>query len=174
MHRRSTPVRHAPLPRVALVLAGAFVTLAATSAMASGRTTSAGMPSARVWIRPHAIGALDCNGLSRIQRNAETARACTDIRGIVGVRSRWLRDGRFYDNGRYIGHDEPDTRFLSALKGSGHNVTWRETLSTDPSGAPTVKTPGHDRTHYVELSLAPWFSMALCKPLLLPVAAVQT
>jgi hypothetical protein len=32
--------------------------------------------------------------------------ACTDIRGMNG-------HPRFYDNGHYIGHDEPSTRFIS-------------------------------------------------------------
>jgi hypothetical protein len=45
---------------------------------------------------------------------------------------------------------------------------WHETLGTDPAAAPTVKTPGHDTTHYVELTVAPWFGMALCNPFSYP------
>jgi hypothetical protein len=118
--------------------------------------------SARVWVKPHAAGNLDCNGMSPVQRTLLLAKVCTDIRGALGAHSKFTDDGRFYDNGRYIGHDEPDTRFLSSVRGSGNNVTWHETLGVDPAGLPTVKTPGRDRTHTVELTIAPWFSMALC------------
>ena len=116
----------------------------------------------RAWVAPHRVGALDCNGMSPLQSTIESAKACTDIRGILNSTSPYMDDGHFYDNGRYIGHDEPDTRFLSGIRGSGNNVVFRETLGRDPKGAPTVKVPGRDRTHWVELSIAPWFSMALC------------
>ena len=72
--------------------------------------------------------------------------------------------GKFYDNGQYIGHDEPDTTFLSNAPGSGNNVTWNLTLGRDPSALPTDVRPGHDVSHWFELSPAPWFSMALCDP----------
>jgi hypothetical protein len=123
---------------------------------------------ARVWIKPHAVGNLDCNGMSPIQRTIMVAKVCTDIRGILGAHSKFTDDGRFFDNGRYIGHDEPDMRFLSNVKGSGNNVTFHETLGVDPAGAPTVKTPGQDRTHFLELTVAPWFSLALCNPFSYP------
>jgi hypothetical protein len=87
---------------------------------------------------------------------------CTDIRGIAGVDNANTWGGRFYDNGHYIGHDEPDVTFLSSTPGSGDNVSWTDTLGTDPSAAPTVSTPGSDVTHWFELSPAPWFSMAMC------------
>jgi hypothetical protein len=84
--------------------------------------------------------------------------ACTDLHGNAAT------SGRFYDNGYYIGHDEPDLRFLSTKPGSGDNVTWTEQLGADPAAAPTVTSPGSDVTHYVELTPAPWFSMAMCDP----------
>jgi hypothetical protein len=118
--------------------------------------------SARVWIKPNPKGNLDCNLMSRIQRTVLPANGCADIRGMYGIKNKWTWGGRFYDNGRYIGHDEPDTRYLSSIHGSGNNVTWTERLGVDPARLPTVKTPGHDRTHYAELTVAPWFSMALC------------
>jgi hypothetical protein len=43
-------------------------------------------------------------------------------------------------------------------------VTWTETLPKDPKASPTVANPGRDVTHWFELSVAPWFSMALCNP----------
>jgi len=128
---------------------------------------------ARVWVKPHAIGNLDCNGVSPVQRTVLAPKACTDIRGARGVSNKYMQDGRFYDNGLYIGHDEPDTRFLSPVRGSGNNVTWHETLGVDPARLPTVKTPGHDRTHTVELTIAPWFSMALCNQFSFPLLPCQ-
>jgi len=110
-----------------------------------------------------ARGALDCNGFSPVQQSIKPTGACTDIRGFPGDGAN-LDDGRFYDNGHYIGHDEPDLTFLSSRPGSGNDVTWVETLGTDPVAAPTVASPGNDVTHWFELSIAPWFSMALCNP----------
>ena len=112
----------------------------------------AGSHSQRV--APHAVGALDCNGFSPIQRTVKLTGACTDPKGYDG--------GRFYDNGHYIGHDEPIVRFMSSAAGSGNDVTWTERLPFDPAANPTVAQPGSDVTHWFELSIAPWFSMALC------------
>ncbi len=105
-------------------------------------------------VAPHAVGALDCNGFSPIQRTVKLTGACTDPKGYDG--------GRFYDNGHYIGHDEPIVRFMSSAAGSGNDVTWTERLPFDPAADPTVAHPGTDVTHWFELSIAPWFSMALC------------
>jgi hypothetical protein len=87
---------------------------------------------------------------------------CTDIRGFANESNANTWSGRFYDNGYYIGHDEPDMTFLSKAPGSGDNVTWSETLPRDPRAAPTVRHPGSDVSHWFELSVAPWFSMAMC------------
>ena len=109
-------------------------------------------------VRPNAIGELDCNGYSPIQRPAASRKlACTDIRGFE-------HDERFYDNGHYIGHDEPSIRFLSNRPDSGGNATFTETLPRDPAALPTVNHPGHDVTHWFELSIAPWFGMSICDP----------
>jgi hypothetical protein len=54
--------------------------------------------------------------------------------------------------------------FLSNEPGSGDNVTWSETLPRDPRAAPTDSHPGSDVSHWSELSVAPWFSMAMCDP----------
>jgi hypothetical protein len=80
---------------------------------------------------------------------------------------------RFFDNGAYIGHDEPSIRFLSDVPGSANDVTWTETLPMDPAAAPAVGTPGSDVTHWFELSIAPWFGMALCNPYSYPQAACK-
>ena len=109
-------------------------------------------------------GELDCNGLSPAQQSIKHSLACTDIRGFANVNNTNTWGGHTYDNGVYIGHDEPDMTFFSSKPGSGNDVTWTETLGVDPKAAPTVKTPGSDVTHWVQLSVAPWFSMDLCDP----------
>jgi hypothetical protein len=109
-------------------------------------------------------GELDCNGDSPAQQSLRISMNCTDIRGFTGVNNSNTWDGRFYDNGAYIGHDEPDMTFLSERAGSGNSVTWSETLPKDPAAAPTVSQPGSDVSHWFELSVAPWFSMAMCDP----------
>ena len=109
-----------------------------------------------------ATGELDCNGQSPAQHAVRNSMPCTDIRGFNNEANQNTWDGRFYDNGEYIGHDEPDMTFLSGRHGSGNDVTWTETLPHDPSAAPTVSHPGTDVAHWFELSVAPWFSMAMC------------
>jgi hypothetical protein len=151
--RRATPRR-----RVTAALAGLL--LVVTAAVAFSGSATAGSTGSSTPAR----GALDCNGFSPVQQTIKSTGACTDIRGFAGVKNKNNWDGRFYDNGHYIGHDEPDLTFLSSRAGSGNNVTWTETLPRDPVATPTVKTPGSDVTHWFELSVAPWFSMALCNP----------
>jgi hypothetical protein len=113
-------------------------------------------------LQPGVIGGLDCNGYSPIQKTLLAPKACTDVRGFAGVDNANTWGGHFYDNGYYIGHDEPNIGFFSSSPGSGNNVGWTETLPVDPTALPTVGTPGSDVTHYFELSIAPWFGMDLC------------
>ena len=108
-------------------------------------------------VRPNAVGNLDCNGFSPVQRPLKRTMLCTDIRGFE-------HNERFYDNGHYIGHDEPSIRFLSNRPGAGNNVTFTERLPRDPVAKPTVRHPGHDVSHWFELSPAPWFGMSICDP----------
>lgn len=148
-----------PVTLVAVVAVGGLLwaTQASAAGPAPGARTATGTS-----VKPHKFGELDCNGFSPIQTSARPTMACTDPHG--GART----GGRFYDNGWYIGHDEPDLRFLSRAAGSGDNVTWTEKLGADPAKAPTVTSPGHDVTHYAELTAAPWFSMTMCDPLSYP------
>lgn len=111
---------------------------------------------------PRSFGELDCNNQSPAQRSIKTDMLCTDVRGIEGINNKNTWGGRFYDNGYYIGHDEPDMTFLSKAPGSGDSVTWTEKLGSDPKALPTTKSPGSDVSHYFELTPAPWFSMAMC------------
>jgi hypothetical protein len=110
--------------------------------------------SARV--RPNPVGEIDCNGFSPIQTAVHRTAACADPRGSSG--------DRFYDNGHYIGHDEPSVRFISNTPGTGNNITFEERLGSDPTNLPTVRQPGNDITHWFELSVAPWFSLDVCDP----------
>jgi hypothetical protein len=110
------------------------------------------------------FGELDCNNDSPIQRAIRITMACTDIRGFNNIDNANTWSGRFYDNGHYIGHDEPDMTFYSSQAGSGNDVTWTETLPQDPAALPTVNTPGSDITHWFELTPTPWFSMGQCDP----------
>ncbi len=154
----------------AVVVVAIFVAVPAVAAAqnvnAQNLVTSSGASLAATTttgsIQPSSYGGLDCNGLSTIQHSALAAKACTDIRGFANVTNSNNWNSRFWDNGVYIGHDEPDMTFLSNHAGSGNDATWTETLGADPSGAPTVSTPGSDVSNYFELTIAPWFSMALC------------
>lgn len=113
-------------------------------------------------LKPGPTGGLDCNGHSPIQATLLAPKACTDIRGSTGISNANTWDGRFYDNGYYVGHDEPNMAFFSSRPRSGNDVNWTETLPVDPSALPTVSTPGSDVTHMFELTVAPWFGMDLC------------
>jgi hypothetical protein len=145
------------------------VVLATMTAISTQRSGAAASPSRvssdllTVYGGAPARGGLDCNGFSPVQAPAHTF-FCTDIRGFAGVSNANTWGGRFYDNGHYIGHDEPDTTFISTAPGSGGDVTWSLTLGRDPSATPTDASPGKDVSHWFELSPAPWLSMALCDP----------
>ena len=81
-------------------------------------------------VSPNGAGLLDCNGLSPMQHAARVSLACSDPRSIYEGKAT-----HFYDNGRYIGHDEPIIRFLSKRPGSGNDITWIETLPARPEAA---------------------------------------
>jgi hypothetical protein len=156
---------------VTIATAGGLVCfgLVGASAAQTAKPEPGGSPlTAHVWAKPHAAGGLDCNGMSPVQKTVLLNEVCTDIKGMYGIHNKFTWGGRFYDNGRYIGHDEPLIRFLSSRNGSGNDIVWHETLGRDPAALPTVHRPGHDRTHYVELTPAPWFGMALCNPFSYP------
>ncbi len=72
--------------------------------------------------------------------------------------------GHLYDNGHYIGHDEPTMQFYSRRPGSSTDVTWVQTLPRDPRRPPTVRGPRKDITHFFELMPSLWYSMDLCDP----------
>jgi hypothetical protein len=142
------------LPALVILVTGAALSLVLqglTPAVAAPATTSAAAS-----VAPNATGELDCNALSPVQKAVKPAIMCIDPRG------NW--DGRFYENGKYIGHDEPSVRFLSPQPGSGAQFTDTERLPVEPAALPTVRHPGHDVTHTFELTIAPWISMTVCDP----------
>jgi hypothetical protein len=152
-HGRHSRVLLGTLSAVALLLGVAWT---------SGLPAAASVASPAKYV-PNSRGELDCNGFSPVQKPLKLFN-CTDIHGIPGKGNANAWDGRFYDNGHYIGHDEPDTNFLSSAPGSGNNVNWTITLGRDPAATPTATHPGHDVSNWFELSPAPWFSMNMCDP----------
>ncbi len=140
-----------------LLIIGAVMALGAQGlAVAAPAASGAHAARASAPVAPRASGELDCNGLSPIQKPVRPGMMCADPRGSWG--------GRFYDNGHYIGHDEPSVRYISNQPGSGENFTFTERLPVEPKSLPTVAKPGHDVTHFFELSIAPWFSTTVCDP----------
>jgi hypothetical protein len=151
--------------RLLLAARGRKLRLMVTASIAiAGLLVLGPMATAQAQTTSSAVGELDCNGDSPVQQALRASAACTDIRGFANLDNSNTWGGRFYDNGTYIGHDEPDMGFYSSKPGSGNAVTWSETLGADPSAAPTVSTPGSDVAHWFELSVAPWFSMQMCDP----------
>ncbi len=143
--------------RVGLRAWAALVAVVALACLTSAGTAAAGT------LKPSGSGELDCNGQSAQQTSVNMRLNCTDIRGYDNEWNANTWSGRFYDNGHYIGHDEPDMTFLSSS--SRDPVTTSpgpRRFRLDPSAAPTVSTPGSDVNHWFELSVAPWFSMAMC------------
>jgi hypothetical protein len=134
-----------------ILVVGSALGLAAQSLAATASASAAG-----TGVAPRAVGELDCNGFSTIQRSARPGMMCADPHGSDG--------GRFTDNGHYIGHDEPSVRYISRRPGSGSNTTFTERLPRDPVALPTVRHPGRDVTHWFELTIAPWFSTTVCDP----------
>ncbi|HVA60361.1 MAG TPA: hypothetical protein VNG13_07465 [Mycobacteriales bacterium] len=132
---------------------GAVAALVAASIAATGATFAAAATGS---VSPRATGELDCNGYSTIQTSVRPGFVCADLHGANG--------GRFYDNGWYIGHEEPTIQFLSTAPGTGDNVTWRQQLPLEPTVAPTDNSPANPVTHSFELTVAPWFSMMMCDP----------
>ncbi len=158
-----TPWQGRRLGAVTVLVVTATISVAAQGLTASSAATSpVRTGSSHGSVGYGKVGELDCNGLSPVQKALKPTIACADPRGSWG--------GRFYENGHYIGHDEPSIRYLSSRSGSGNDVSFTETLPADPAALPTVAHPGQDVTHWFELSPAPWFSMDVCDPNSAPLA----
>jgi hypothetical protein len=150
---------------IAPVLMVTGLTMSQAAAVASPARPAATAPHAKV-LMPNRVNQLDCNGYSR----AYTALApgmkahCADpmsLRRVTYDGKRVLRGYRFKDNGHYVGHDEPNVKFISSAKGSGNHMTYLMKMPVDPRRAPTSNGKV---THYSELSIAPWFGLPMCDP----------
>ena len=110
-------------------------------------------------VMPLKVNNLDCNGWSTKYTAAAPALRmhCTDP---LGGRYNGQRH-RFFDNGHYVGHDEPSVKFISSRPGSGNTMDYVMRLPKDPAKAPTATG---SVTHYGELSVAPWFGLPMCDP----------
>src|SRR5437764_950292 len=98
-------------------LVGVAVAALTLVAASSGTTTKLGAQAkAASGVAPKATSEVDCNGLSaKHPASKPMMRAlCADPRSVDPG-----DPGRFEDNGRYIGHDEPSTKFISSTPGSG-------------------------------------------------------
>ena len=126
--------------------AGATLTAAAVNA----KTAASGA------VTPKQVNELDCNGWSNkygIVRQL-AGDLCTDPIQVINRMAH-----RFIDNGWYVGHDEPSTRFISSQPGSGNTMTYVMKMPEDPVAAPTAN--GHV-VDYAQLSVAPWFGLPMC------------
>jgi len=96
---------------------GSMAVLAVFTFLVQGATVT---PAATTEVSPNSANMVDCNGLSPVYRAVKMnmKSLCTDpfTRGEYGPH-------RFYDNGKYIGHDEPSVKFVSSAPGSGNHMT---------------------------------------------------
>jgi hypothetical protein len=151
---------------VPAVAAAAAAQLALAGSAAATHTRAVAHHAAGV-IVPQKTNMLDCNNFSpKYKSAAPSMRAhCTDpARRYLGKYSR------FYENGHYIGHDEPSVKFISSLAGSGNTMTYGMRLPHDPKKAATSTG---SVTKYGELSVAPWFGLPMCDPRSFPQAACK-
>jgi hypothetical protein len=133
------------------------VALAVNLAPASKTNADAG------GVAPNSTNMMDCNGHSTIYKSVkqDLGGLCTDPIAIWQDGTAW----QFYDNGHYVGHDEPSVKFISSAPGSGNAMTYYMRLAVDPKAAPTTNPPTTTSpavTDYAELSPAPWFGLPIC------------
>lgn len=151
----------APALSVAGILGAAAPGQATTSTGAQHAAAAAAHPKA---VKPNKVNQLDCNGYSTkytaLRPGSKATCADPVNRHGVKVNGKW-HSGRFEDNGHYIGHDEPNVKFISHKPGSGNTFTYLVKLPVDPARRPT---PSGSVTNYGELSIAPWFGLPLCDP----------
>ena len=139
----------------------------ATVSPASQRSPSTEYPTAGT-VAPNTYNNMDCNGWSSTYQNAVPAMKmrCADPIQPGGTGNPYgSGNQRFYDNGHYVGHDEPSVKFESSVPGSGNTFTFFQQLSTDPTAPPTTNpTASPSVSYYSELSPAPWFGLPICDP----------
>ncbi len=119
---------------MALAIGVGFYVLAAPGKAGASASHPAGSTVAK-------FGELDCNGFSTLQRSVRPSSICADIRGFDNVDNANTWSGRFYDNGRYIGHDEPDMTFNSSTPGSGDRSAGPRRSAKTRARRPRPRTP---------------------------------
>jgi hypothetical protein len=141
------------------------VSLAAVLVLPLTAGSPVGVPAASSGVAPNATNMLDCNGHSVGYQSVKPGMKmlCAD----PFFRDQGVAE-RAYDNGNYIGHDEPSVKFISSTPGSGNHMTYLMQLAVDPKATPT---PNGSVTHYAELSPAPWFGLPICDPKSFPMNA---
>jgi len=113
---------------------------------------------------------MDCNGWSPKFKSVvpDFRMHCVDPRGKTSSGGPWViggksyqNNGRFMDNGHYVGHDEPSVKFISSAANSGNTMTYVMRMPTEPTA---TATNNGSVIHYAELSPAPWFGLPMCDP----------
>jgi hypothetical protein len=140
------------------VVAVATVGQLALSASAGAAHTVASVSRTAGTIKPAKVNNLDCNGWSTKYTAASSAmkKLCTDPLSDYDGKAT-----RFYENGHYVGHDEPSVKFISSVKGSGNTMSYAMRIPKDPKKRPT---PSGSVVDYGQLSVAPWFGLPMCDP----------
>ncbi len=167
LNRRSWALAGAPL--LAIASMAVFAAGPATAHVTAARSTAT--HAAVRSVAPNKNNMLDCNGWSPKYKSisASFRMHCTDPRGkIKGSQTPWVAggktyssNGRFMDNGHYVGHDEPSVKFISSAAGSGNTMTYYMQMPHEPAKPATNSGSVVD---YAELSPAPWFGLPLCDP----------
>jgi hypothetical protein len=158
------------------LVAAPLLAIAALAMYAAGpanaHVTSSRVTAARS-VTPNKVSMMDCNGWSPKYKSVagpDFRMHCVDPRGkrpgpgntpwVVGAKT-YQSNGRFMDNGHYVGHDEPSVKFISSAANSGNTMTYIMKMPTEPSAR--ANNSG-TIIHYAELSPAPWFGLPMCDP----------
>jgi len=130
----------------------AAVSLAAACSILCAAPSSAQTPAPETASTPAVGSGLDCNGYSSVSTNSKINMICADRKNTNG--------GRFWDNGNYVGHDEPSIQWTSPAAGSASRMAWIVALP----GRDPVPTQSGTSVANFELYPAFWMSLALCDP----------
>jgi hypothetical protein len=107
---------------------------------------AAGSATSNAGSRIHAI--LGCNLGSPTGATLSNELGCPEVKG---------QNGSFELAGdTYVGHDEPEMRFISPTAGSGNSMTYKLVLPTDSTASNATPT--------YQSMIAFWLGMALCDP----------
>jgi hypothetical protein len=135
-----------------------FVAALSLSGVSASAATAAKTTTTSTSVAPNPASEVDCNGWSpKYQTIRKMAGAtCVDPMKVTNGKGQ-----RFYENGHYVGHDEPSVKFISSAPGSGNTMSYLMKIPVDPRKTPT---PNASVTDYGELSVAPWFGLPMCDP----------